>query len=124
MIITKKFVEEINGLVGDITLIFRGYKTGPRLSRITTKDLVIGRVEFNVIFFQVCIEFVCAQHLCDFDKLIIVVMAMEKGLLSENLCKYVSRDLRNLNPKAYHRCKHATQTPHVKTVVVFLEVDK
>jgi hypothetical protein len=50
-------------------------------------------------------------------------MAMEEGLLSEDLHGQV-----NLRPrldrvkKPHHRGKHATQTPHVETVVVFLIV--
>jgi len=46
-------------------------------------------------------------HLCNLDQLVVVVVAVEKGLLTED-----------------HAREHAAERPHVKRVIVVLQVDQ
>ena len=64
-------------------------------------------VQSHIVFLNVSEQVVCAQNLCDFHQLIVVVLALEEWLLLED-----------------HACEHATQGPYVEGVVVGLEVDQ
>lgn len=49
------------------------------------EDLVVLRVQSNIVLFYIVIQVVRAKNFGNFDQLVVVVMSMEKGLLSENL---------------------------------------
>jgi hypothetical protein len=50
-----------------------------------SQDLIVLCIEFDVVFFKVCIQLIRSQDLGDFHKLVVVIVAMEEGLFSENL---------------------------------------
>ena len=52
-------------------------------------------------------KFFSAQNLGNLHQLIIIVVSMKKGFLSKN-----------------HASKHASKRPHVKGVIVFLQIDQ
>lgn len=62
-------------------------------------------IQLDAIFIQIGKQIIRAQHFGNLDELVVVVVAMEKGLLSEN-----------------HACKHTTKTPQIQAIVVFLEI--
>ena len=65
------------------------------------------RVQLNFVFIQVHEKFVSTKHLAYFYQLVIIIVSMKERLLPED-----------------HGRKHATETPHVQRVVVFLEVNE
>mmetsp|Transcript_37563 Transcript_37563/g.103657 ORF Transcript_37563/g.103657 Transcript_37563/m.103657 type:complete len:272 (-) Transcript_37563:16-831(-) len=64
-------------------------------------------VELEVVLIKVVEELIGAEHLDNLDELVIVVVAVKKGLLAED-----------------HAGKHAAERPHVECVVVVLQVDE
>jgi hypothetical protein len=81
MIIAQEFIEEINGLIRDVSLIFRGDKSSPWFPWVTlerklilsskwenkvapldepAKNVIILSVKFDVVLFQVCVKFIRA----------------------------------------------------------------
>lgn len=79
----------------------------PWLLLEATKDVVILRVQLDLVLVEVVEQIVGAEDLCDLDELIRVTVAVEKRLLPED-----------------HGGEHGTQAPHVEAVVVLLEVDQ
>lgn len=74
---------------------------------IPGENVVILRVEFYVIFFQVQIELVRPKHLGNFHELIIIVVPMEERLFAEDLIQRVNENWREEKfIPSYHRCKH------------------
>mmetsp|Transcript_51395 Transcript_51395/g.111835 ORF Transcript_51395/g.111835 Transcript_51395/m.111835 type:complete len:285 (-) Transcript_51395:240-1094(-) len=80
---------------------------GPRLAHVPAEQTVKVRVELQVVLVEVIEELVGAEHLCDLDQLVVVVVPVKKGLLAED-----------------HAGKHAAERPHVERVVVVLQVDE
>jgi hypothetical protein len=107
VIISKEFVQEINGLVRDEALILGVDEGVPGLAGEAGKYFVILRVQFNLIFVQVLEELFSSEDLGDLHQLVRVAVSVEERFLAEN-----------------HRRKHRTKGPHVQRIVVFLEVNK
>ena len=108
VVIAKKFVQKINGFVRDIPLILGGNKASPRFPLVPawsnyveklhsgiklpyspSQNLIVLSIELDIIFFKVCIQLICTQDLGDLHKLVVVVVAVEKGFFSENLNPYI-----------------------------------
>lgn len=106
MVVFQEFVEKVNGLVTDKSLILRVDKAVPWLLLESSQDIVVLCVELDFIFVQIIKEVVGAENLGNLDELIRVAVAVEEGLLAED-----------------HGCEHGTKTPHVQTVVVLLEIN-
>lgn len=106
MIIPQQLIQEVDRLVTDKSLILRVDETVPGLLLKATKNVVVLRIQLNLILVQVVEQIVGSQDLGNLHKLVRVAVAMEKRLLAEN-----------------HRGKHGTKAPHVQAVVVFLEID-
>lgn len=49
------------------------------------KEFIILRIKPNVVFVDICVKFVGTQNLGDLYELIVVVMAVEEGFLTEYL---------------------------------------
>ena len=64
---------------------------------LLSEEIIELGIEFNVIFFNVLEKFICSQDLRDFNELIVIIMAMEKGFFPEN-----------------HGCEHRSQRPHIQ----------
>ena len=62
-----------------------------------------GCIQFDVVFIEVDVELLCAQHPCYLLQLVMVVYSLEERLLVE-----------------YHAGHHHAQRPYVQRVVVVL----
>ena len=106
MIVSKEFVEEIDGLWAHETLIVSIHKALPRFLGESAEDVVVLSVKFDVIFVEVLEELVRTENLGNLDQLIRVTVSVEKRFFPE-----------------YHGSEHGAQRPHVQRVIVFLVVD-
>lgn len=79
----------------------------PRLPGETGEDVVVLRVQFNVVLVQVLKELLGAKNLGDLDQLVRIATSVEERLLTED-----------------HGCEHSTQGPHIQRIVVFLEINQ
>lgn len=52
-----------------------------------SENLVILRIQGNIVLFEIVIQVICPKDLRDLDQLVIVVMTMEEGFLPEDLEK-------------------------------------
>jgi hypothetical protein len=64
-------------------------------------------IKSDIVLIHVGEEFISAEDLSDLNQLIIVILALEEGLLLED-----------------HTCEHAPERPDVKRVIVSLQVNK
>lgn len=79
----------------------------PRLPREARDDLVILRIQLDVIPIQIFKELLGSQNLGNLDQLVGVASSMEEGLFAED-----------------HGSKHCAKRPHIQRIIIFLEVDK
>ncbi len=107
MIISKQFIQKIDSLAADKSLIFGINETMPTLLLESTEDIVVLGIQLDLVLVQVVKQVFGTQDLRNFDKLIRVAVAMEEGLFSEN-----------------HGSEHSTKRPHVEGVIVFLKINK
>lgn len=107
MIITEKFVQKVNRFIANEALVLSIYKREPRLPGKAGENLIILRVELDLILVQVLEQLLGTEHLGDLDQLVGVAVTVEEGLFAED-----------------HGSKHSSQGPHVQRVVVFLEINK
>lgn len=105
MIVSEKLVQEIDRLVTNESLVLCADKAVPRLLLEATEDVIVLRVEFDLVLVEVIKQVVGTEDLGDLDKLVGVALAVEEGLLAED-----------------HGRKHGAQTPHVQAVVILLEI--
>lgn len=49
------------------------------------KNIIILRVQDNLVLVHVCKELICTENLRDFEKLVIVVVSMKERFLAEDL---------------------------------------
>lgn len=104
VVVPQQLVQEVYRFVGDVPLILRRNKPRPSLLRVAEvprvkdygdniiggvdslpKDLIILRVQGNVVFLDVLVQPFCAEYLSDLDELVVVVMTVEEWFLSEDL---------------------------------------
>lgn len=55
-----------------------------RLFRVNSQNILKVGVNLNAVLLSVLLKVLCTQHLGDFFQLIIIILAMEKGLLLKN----------------------------------------
>jgi hypothetical protein len=79
----------------------------PRLAREARENVIILRVQLDVVLVQVLKELLGSENLSNLDQLVGVAVSVEERLLAEN-----------------HGCEHSTQRPHIQRIVVFLEVNQ
>ena len=142
MIIAKKFIEEINSLVRNITLIFRGNEASPRFSwisgpRSACLELPRRLVDRGRTFQEVHrIGNQAWCYICRCKNTTHRCLGLSWFWRVGHNCHVHGRrapceksavvSVRNPNKGSgtYHRSKHATIAPHVQTIVVFLKVHK
>lgn len=107
MVVSQKLVKEVNSLVADETLVLSVNKRVPRLAREARENVIILRVQLNIVLVQVLKELFSSKNLGNLNQLVGVAVSVEEGLLAEN-----------------HGCEHSTQRPHIQGIVVFLEVNQ
>jgi len=64
-------------------------------------------IKSDIVLINIGEKFISSEDLSDLNQLIIVILALEEGLLLED-----------------HTCEHAPERPDVKRVIVSLQVDK
>ena len=107
VVISQQLVQKVNGLVADKPLVLGIDKAVPRLLLEAAENVVVLRVQLNLVLVNVVKQVVGAQDLGNLDQLVRVALAVEEGLLAED-----------------HRGKHGTEAPHVQAVVVLLKIDE
>lgn len=107
VVVSQQLVKEVNGFVSDEALVLRVDKAVPRLLLETPEDVIVLSIKLNFILVEVVEEIIGSQDLGDLDQLIRIAVTVEERLLAEN-----------------HRGKHGAQAPHVKAVVVLLEINQ
>lgn len=71
----------------------------PRLFGMTAQDAIKVGVQFKMVRVQIVEQLLGAQNLGNLHELVVVVMAVEEGLLAED-----------------HSGEYAAQTPHVEGI--------
>ena len=107
VIISEELGNEVNGFLRHKVLILSGDEFLPWLLRMTAQDAIEVRVQLKIISIKVMEQLFGAKDLGDLHELVVVVVAVEEGLLAED-----------------HSSEHAAQTPHVEGIVVLLQIDE
>lgn len=105
VVVAEKLVQEVDSLVTDKSLVLGADKAMPRLLLETPEDVIVLRIELNLVLVEIVEKVISAEDLGDLDKLVGVALSVEERLLSED-----------------HGGEHGSQTPHVQAVIVLLEV--
>jgi hypothetical protein len=85
VVVPEELVEKVDGLVRDEALILARDEPAPRLALVPSEDVVVLRVEVDIVFLEVGVQLVRPEHLRDFDQLVVVVVAVKERLLAEDL---------------------------------------
>ena len=93
--------QEVQGLRRGKVFIFLTNKPLPGFLHMFSHHFPKYRAQFYFILIKIPKQFLCAQDLCDFHELVLVIPAMEERVFLEN------------NPR-----EHGPETPHVQRVVV------
>mmetsp|Transcript_34396 Transcript_34396/g.76400 ORF Transcript_34396/g.76400 Transcript_34396/m.76400 type:complete len:237 (+) Transcript_34396:737-1447(+) len=107
VVVPQQLVQEVQRLWGHQVLVLGADELGPRLACVVTDEGLKLRVQLDAILVQVLEKVVCSQDASNLYQLIIVVVATEEWILSEN-----------------HACEHAAQAPQVQGVVVVHQIYK
>lgn len=107
MVISQQLIQEIDSLVGDKSRVLGVHETVPVLLWESAEDIVVLGIQLNLILVKVVKQVFCAKNFGNLDQLIRVAVSMEEGFFSED-----------------HGCKHGSQRPHIKRVIIFLEIDE
>ena len=119
MIVLQQFIQEIDCFIRDISLIFRSDESCPWfpgiprygminnavklwLAQVPSKKFVILWIKTNVVLVNVGIQLVGSQNLGDFDKLIVVVVSVEKWFFTEYLQMQMTRCFPNMLTSTHH----------------------
>ena len=105
MIVSQQLIQEIDRLWRYQMLIVRIDKLTPRLPRVPSDQRFQVRIQLDPVLVQVRVQFLRAQHLCNPDQLVIIVVAVKKRLLTKN-----------------HPGEHAPQRPQIQRVIVILQI--
>ena len=84
MIIPQQLVQEVDGFWTDESLILRIHKGMPVLPWKSPQDVIVLRIELNVVAIEVFEQVICAQDFRDFNKLVRVAVAVEEGFFAED----------------------------------------
>jgi len=85
MIITEQLVQEVDGGIRNKALVLWGDEFAPRLTGISAKNLIVLHIQLQIILFQIREQLVRSKNSSNLNELIIVIMSMEEGLLTEDL---------------------------------------
>mmetsp|Transcript_8091 Transcript_8091/g.20738 ORF Transcript_8091/g.20738 Transcript_8091/m.20738 type:complete len:348 (-) Transcript_8091:212-1255(-) len=105
VVVAQQLVQKVQRLGRDEVRVLAADELGPLLARVPPHERLQVRVQLDAVLVEVHKQVVCAQHLGDLHQLIVVVMAVEKGLLPED-----------------HAGKHAAEGPEVQRVIIVLQV--
>ena len=103
MIIPKHFAEHVQGFLTHEVLVLAVDKLVPRFLGVLPEDVIVVGIQGYIVLVDVSKELISAKHFSYLHKLIVVVLALEEGLLLE-----------------YHPREHASQGPYVKRIVIGL----
>lgn len=107
MIITEELGDKVDSFVRDEMLVLGRNKLLPRLLGVTSKNTIKVRVQLKIIRIEVVKEFLRTENLCNLYQLVVVVVSVKERFLAED-----------------HSREHATQTPHVQSIIVLLQINE
>lgn len=84
MIISQKLVQEVNCFITDEALVLSVDKRGPRLAGESGENVIVLRIQLNVVLVQVLEELLGAKNLGNLDQLVGVAVSVEERLLAED----------------------------------------
>ena len=90
VVVLKKLIEEIYCFVGDKPLVLSCKEPTPWLALVSSQDVIVLSIQFNVIFLQVRVQLIRPKHFGDLHQLIIIIMSVEKRFFSKDLNDRVS----------------------------------
>ena len=96
MVVSEELIQEIYRIIADKSLVLGIDEAVPLLSWKASKDVVILSIQLYIIPIKVFEKVISTKHLCNFDKLVGIAVAVEERLFSED-----------------HGCKHRAQRPHI-----------
>lgn len=105
MIIPQQLIQKINSIIANEPLILLIDKRMPILLREPPQNIIVLRVQLDIVLVQIIEQILRPQHLGNLDQLIAIAIPMEERLFPE-----------------YHAREHSPQTPHIETVIVLLEI--
>lgn len=97
MVVTQHLAKQVDGLLSDQLVVSRGDELVPGLAWVVAQDVVVVRVQLHVVLLNIGEQLVSTKHLRDLHQLVVVVLALEEGLLLED-----------------HTGEHAAQGPNVE----------
>ena len=92
MVIFQHFCEHVEGLLRHEVLVLAVHEFVPWLLGVLPEDVVVVGVQGYVVLVDVGKQLVSAEHLGDLHELVVVILALEEGLLLED-----------------HTCEHAAE---------------
>ena len=85
VVVDEELAQEVDGSRVRQVLVLRRHEAAERLLGAVSEELLHVWVQHQAILVQVGVEVIGAQHLGDLHELVLVVMAVEERLLSEDL---------------------------------------
>jgi len=70
VVVAEQLVKKVNSIVAHKTLVIGINKRVPGFLRVPGQNVVILRIQFNVILVQVVEKVLCSQHLRNLDELV------------------------------------------------------
>jgi hypothetical protein len=83
MVVAQQLVQKVERFGGYEVGVFTADELGPLLPRMAAHKRLQVRVQLNAILLEVSKQVIGAQHLGNLHQLVVVVVAVEKGLLPE-----------------------------------------
>lgn len=84
MVVTQELVKEVNSLLAHEALIISSDERVPRLAGKARKDLVVLRIQLDIVLVQVLEKLFRSENFGNLDQLIRIAIPVEKGLLAED----------------------------------------
>lgn len=84
MVVTQELIEEVDGLITDKPLILGGDERMPGLAGKARKNLVVLRVQLNIVLVQIFEELFSSEDLGNLHQLVRVAVTVKEGLLPED----------------------------------------
>lgn len=56
----------------------------PGFLRVLTQNVIVVRIKGHIVLLNIVVEFLSSEDLCNLDELVVVVLALEEGLLLED----------------------------------------
>jgi len=85
VVVSKELVQKVDRVRRDEVLVVCSHELLPWPPDMPAEDAVKVGVELERVLVEVVEQLVGAEHLCDLDELVVIVVPVEEGLLAEDL---------------------------------------